>query len=773
MSIRRGGDQALLHARGRAHSHQPLRTGSTPRSRFPIAAGVLALLLGGLGFVLLNDGSSAWLKEWLSNVITDGLAVAMTVSCAWAASRAHGRTRSAWALMAWAGLFWSVGEVVWLLEAYVFGAELVPAVSDLFYLLALLPAAAALLVFPPPVRESSDRLRMLLAALVVGGSVLFISNALALSVIVPAATGSWLARAVFLAYPTADVVLATLALVVLLRVDRRARGHFLLLVLGFLFYSVSDTAYVRQAALDNYQVGSLIDWGWSAGYGLFALAPFVSYASADADAAPPALAVPRFEWSSLALYVPLSGGVIVAAASGDWRLHPFLVATGIATLAIFAVRQALLAGDHARLRRDLESQVDQLELRSGQLRRLASQNEEVVQSVVDGVLGVDSTGRVTFANPRAVAMLKRSPLALVGTAEHRLFARSPQGALHPSGPAKAGGSSEPVSASEPPEASEEAASSAGAPDSFISRALATGSVVTSARAFFRAGDGSVFPVELAVGPVREGAEITGAVVVFRDVSARLAVEKMKDEFVSVVSHELRTPLTSIRGSLGLLAGGHGGDLSPRGSRMVGIALESSERLTRLIEDMLDLERMESGSLTMTAVSCELSPLVDTALNELGAMAVQYGVHVRTDTAGGLLRGDPDRIIQILTNVLGNSIKFSPRGGTVWLSTCQRAELVEFAVVDHGRGIPADRLARIFERFEQVDSSDSRERGGTGLGLSISRDIVTLHGGSIWVDSELGIGSTFRFTIPGTLRSSADSQAALGRSRDATERKVTL
>ncbi|HEX8489206.1 MAG TPA: hypothetical protein VF642_11725, partial [Propionibacteriaceae bacterium] len=109
---------------------------------------MLALLLGGLGFVLLNDGSSAWLKEWLSNVITDGLAVAMTVSCAWAASRAHGRTRSAWALMAWAGLFWSVGEVVWLLEAYVFGAELVPAVSDLFYLLALLPAAAALLVFP-------------------------------------------------------------------------------------------------------------------------------------------------------------------------------------------------------------------------------------------------------------------------------------------------------------------------------------------------------------------------------------------------------------------------------------------------------------------------------------------------------------------------------------------------------------------------------------------------------------------------------------------------
>jgi len=224
----------------------------------------------------------------------------------------------------------------------------------------------------------------------------------------------------------------------------------------------------------------------------------------------------------------------------------------------------------------------------------------------------------------------------------------------------------------------------------------------------------------------------------------------------VVSHGLRTPLTSIRGSLGLLAGGHGGDLSTRGSRMVGIALESSERLTRLIEDMLDLERMESGSLTMTAVDCELRPLVDTAVNEVEALAAQYGVHVRAETGDGLLQCDPDRIVQTLTNVLGNSIKFSPRGGTVRLTIRQRGPLVEFAIVDHGRGIPADRLERIFERFEQVDSSDSRERGGTGLGLPISRDIVNLHGGSIWVESQLGAGSTFRFTLPGILRASASS-----------------
>jgi signal transduction histidine kinase len=144
-------------------------------------------------------------------------------------------------------------------------------------------------------------------------------------------------------------------------------------------------------------------------------------------------------------------------------------------------------------------------------------------------------------------------------------------------------------------------------------------------------------------------------------------------------------------------------------------------------------------------------LVNTALNEVDAMARQYGVRISAEGIDGIVRGDADRIVQTLTNVLGNSVKFSPRGGTVTVSTSQRGEMVEFAIADHGRGIPADRLDRIFERFEQVDSSDSRVRGGTGLGLPISRDIITLHGGSIWVESELGEGSVFRFTLPGTVR----------------------
>ena len=181
--------------------------------------------------------------------------------------------------------------------------------------------------------------------------------------------------------------------------------------------------------------------------------------------------------------------------------------------------------------------------------------------------------------------------------------------------------------------------------------------------------------------------------------------------------------------------------------MVSIALESSERLTRLIEDMLDIERMESGSLAMTTVDCRSAELVSTALNVVEVMATQYGVTIITGRLVGTVRGDPDRVVQVLTNLLSNAIKFSPPGGRIRLSSVLREEMVEFSVVDQGRGVPLDKVLSIFERFEQVDSSDAREKGGTGLGLSISRSIVERLGGRIWAENNVEGGSTFSFTLP--------------------------
>ncbi len=253
------------------------------------------------------------------------------------------------------------------------------------------------------------------------------------------------------------------------------------------------------------------------------------------------------------------------------------------------------------------------------------------------------------------------------------------------------------------------------------------------------------------------AEITGAAVNFdgrpavqllvRDVSQRRAVERMKDELLSVVSHELRTPLTSLRGSLGLLASGLLGPVPERGQRMLEIATCNADRLIRLLNDVLDLERMRSGRMTLEPRPRTARSLIDEAVSEMRGLAETAGVHLSLYTIEGTVNVDSDRIVQVLTNLLSNAIKFSPREAEVRLSTRAMGDVVRFSVADRGRGIPADYLETIFERFRQVDASDARIEGGTGLGLAICRSIVQQHGGRLWAESTLGFGSTFYLELP--------------------------
>jgi PAS domain S-box-containing protein len=234
---------------------------------------------------------------------------------------------------------------------------------------------------------------------------------------------------------------------------------------------------------------------------------------------------------------------------------------------------------------------------------------------------------------------------------------------------------------------------------------------------------------------------------FRDVTEERAVERLKDEFVSVVSHELRTPLTSIRGALGLIASGKLGTLDPKGQRMVQIAVADSERLVRLINDILDIERMESGRVDLQKTTVDLGELLTTAAESAGPIADKANVSLHVHAAPGNAWCDPDRILQTLTNLLGNAIKFSPSGGTVSLSAERDDSTITFRVRDEGRGIPTEKLEQIFERFQQVDASDARSKGGAGLGLAIARSIVIQHGGDIRAESDGKNGSTFVFTLP--------------------------
>jgi signal transduction histidine kinase len=230
-------------------------------------------------------------------------------------------------------------------------------------------------------------------------------------------------------------------------------------------------------------------------------------------------------------------------------------------------------------------------------------------------------------------------------------------------------------------------------------------------------------------------------------------ERAKDEFLSVVGHELRTPLTSIRGSLGLLDGGVLGALPEDAANMVAVAVLNTDRLVRLVNDILDIERMAAGRLALEPAPVDAAELVRQSIQVVEATADANGVSLRVEAAPGaeeapiVVHADADRVVQALVNLLGNAVKFSSAGGVVTVTVAREDDVALFAVRDGGRGIPADCLESIFERFRQVDASDAREKGGTGLGLPIARAIVDQHGGRMWAESNEAVGSTFRFTLP--------------------------
>ncbi len=271
-------------------------------------------------------------------------------------------------------------------------------------------------------------------------------------------------------------------------------------------------------------------------------------------------------------------------------------------------------------------------------------------------------------------------------------------------------------------------------------------------------DGTEVQVSVAFSAIRDHAErIVGISVIARDISEQKAVDRMKDEFVSVVSHELRTPLTAIRAALGLLASGVVKD--PETSRrMSGIAVSNTDRLIRLINDILDMERLTSGRVTLDQQAYDAGALLTQAAETMRASAAVDDLKLMVEPGGARMWADPDRITQAVTNLLGNAIKFSTPGGTIWLGAEERDGHTIIHVTDEGRGIPPHMLERVFDRFTQVDASDGRERGGTGLGLAICRSIVEQHGGRIWVESTLGRGSTFRFSVPTSAPPSASPPA---------------
>lgn len=267
----------------------------------------------------------------------------------------------------------------------------------------------------------------------------------------------------------------------------------------------------------------------------------------------------------------------------------------------------------------------------------------------------------------------------------------------------------------------------------------------------RRKDGSSFPIDVAVGRMR-ASNGSHLVAILHDVTERKRADIAKNEFVSTVSHELRTPLTSISGSLGLLDGGAAGPLPETAKRLVTIAHQNSRRLVRLINDILDIQKMQSSAINFAREPVSMADVAREAVEQNLGFATQHNVqlNVAVTDLDTTVVGDHDRLIQVLTNLISNAVKFSAPEGMVELRVDRREDMVRTSVQDHGTGIPPSFRASMFTRFAQADNSDTRQRGGTGLGLAIVKEIVDHHNGRVSFETEEGVGTIFHVDLPARL-----------------------
>jgi PAS domain S-box-containing protein len=694
---------------------------------------VVAVLMG-LAIVLsgpLDDGTRMLLND--VGLVIGGLGVVTTAGLA--ATRGPVSQRRAWRLLAIGAAFAVVGNE-WYLLVGVMGWERIASLGDLCFLISGIFSVWGLVSFPAIPRRGLELVRMVLDGVVVGGSVMLTTAVWAIAPVL--ATGqNPFRRMDTVGLMIVDVTVATVAVLLLIRGDRADRPVLLMLALGFAVWAATDLARWVYTVRSDAFFQTPLPVGWMAGYALIAIAALLPGRIRQSDAPT------GQKQDSPITDTILTFGLLLVAAFANATSRPAVLTPWAGVLwfllvAAVVARQVLLITDNERLRRTLERRVD---VRTQELASMTRQSELLLNSVGDGIYGVDSRGVITFINPSGARTLGYSAEELIGRHAHDQFhARHTDGRPYDY------------------------------QNCYIAEAISAGHTTSGEEDFYVGADGREIPVEVTSSPLHSDTRTPGAVIVFRDITSRREVDRMKREFVSVVSHELRTPLTAIRGSLGLLSGDRLGELSPRARRMIRIALDSTERLGRLVNDILDIERMESGSMPMDFRDHEALELVQTAVSQVRPIAAEAGVRITIELVTGHVNADADRIVQTLVNLIGNAIKFSPPRGLVQVGAqpvpgsitgAEESSMVIFWVADEGRGIPEDKLERIFERFEQVDSSDGREMGGSGLGLSISRSIIERHGGRIWAESPPGSGAVFQFMLPRVDPSSEPSSEPAG------------
>jgi PAS domain S-box-containing protein len=453
------------------------------------------------------------------------------------------------------------------------------------------------------------------------------------------------------------------------------------------------------------------------------------------------LSVPAIAVVAVAAHVGFIVGVVVhGGATGWWLAGSGLVASlFLAVLAhdrqLHVLRSTLKMSDREnrhntqleeafRKARDAELNAKRLSdsaaegLRAQREREaLRARMQSILDSAGEGIIGTDKDNRVVFVNEAAAR--------LTGYKEGQMVEQDLHVLLHHSKP-----DGSPYPPNECP----------------VREVFAHRRVKEIDGEVFWRKDGSSFPVAYVASPLVEEGKVQGAVVVFQDVTERAELESMKDELVSVVSHELRTPLTSINGSLQLLRATMP-KMPDKAENLVNMATRNTQRLIQLVNELLDLEKLRAGRFEMEPTPVGTMDLAKEAVASLEAYAHEHEASLVTTGEDVTIVADPHRIHQALVNLISNAVKYSPKDGTVRVSLEHDDHNVWFSVSDEGPGIPKAQQKKLFQRFSQLDPSDSRKKGGTGLGLAITRGIIEAHNGQVGILSEPGKGSTFYFMLP--------------------------
>ena len=641
------------------------------------------------------------------------------VSLAIAAIRSSGRTQTAWALLAIAAASWTVGEAIWSwYEVFQGIAVPFPSAADAGFLLAIPLTIAGVLTFTTAPSRLATRGEAVLSGAIVALSLLFVAWALGLRSVYEQSQQPVPATLIGLAYPIGDIVIITVLLIALRRANKAQFGRMALLLAGLASIAVSDSTFTYLTANGTYgAIGSVLDIGWVIGYLLIALAPLwpVPAVERETEEGPIEL------WQMTLPWVATLAAALMAIriAFINQALDQFLTVLAGSIGVLFVFNQILTHRDSLNLlvkSRRAEAQVQA---------RTALLNQVIVQAPL-GIARVGTDMSILDANPRLGHLLHSKPADMIGGSIARFMPAEEMervvGALQP---------------------------------------LWTGAAdtVESDSHALRADGSSVWLHWSATSIKRRGGATDFFLAMFEDATAQHTAQEaamanlaglerlsqLKSEFVSLVSHEFRTALVGIQGFSEMI---RDQELSADETKsFAGDINNDAQRLNRMITEMLDLDRIEAGRMTLNICPIDLNAILSDAADRARAASPKHTIAANLDTTLPAVRGDSDRLFQVVSNLLTNAVKYSPGGGEILVTSQAKDGMVEVSVIDHGLGIPADFVKKLFGRYERFEDKNKPKIIGTGLGLAITRQIVDMHGGKIWVDSTVGVGSQFHFTVP--------------------------